>query len=107
MNLNLGLEGFGKNIAEGAVKIEEDMKSTVEITVKTIADFFDDVFYQISDMTTKFVNVAEIFIILGATFLMYYGTLYPQDLWNKAVQVTTGIDYRVSSAIGGASRLLI
>ena len=107
VNLNLGLDGFGKNIGESVVKIEQDMKSTIEITIKTIADFFDDVFYQISDITTKFVNVAEIFIILGFSLVGYYATLYPQDLWNKAVQVVGGVDYRVSSAVGGAAKLLI
>lgn len=84
----LGLGNFGKNIGDSAIKLANDMRSFFEISIRTFSEWWDDFWYGLSNLLQKIINVSEIFIVCFFVWLGIYTILYPQDLYDKGMEIT-------------------
>ena len=106
-NFDLGLPVATQNVMNGIVKVEQDFQNLFTTIVSTVTDFLDDFFYQISELVVKIVNVLEVFTLCLFTWLLIYSILYPQDLFDKGMQIATLASNTIGGAVHGASRLII
>ena len=107
MSINLGLGEFGTAMGKASTEIVENIKTTFEMFIRGVVDWLDDLWYQITDITVKIVNIFEIFIICFFTWLSLYSILYPQDLWNKGMQTAALVSNGVGSFMGNSARIMI
>lgn len=106
-NFDLGLAQFGKNLGDSVIKIEQDFQSLLTVTVQTITEWFDDFWYNLSELFIKIINVLEIFIICFFTWLALYSIIYPQDLWQKGMDIANLGTNIIGGTLNRGSKLLI
>lgn len=103
----LGLGTFGKNIGDSAIKLTNDMRSLYEISVRTFSEWWDDFWYGLSDLLQKIINVSEIFVVCFFVWLGVYTILYPNDLYDKGMEIAKLSSNIIGGTLNRGASLLI